>query len=349
MWGGIKRFIGTTPGRITLVALAVLTVAGSFLYLGVFLSIPTFLLFGLALPIYTGWKRPRTLALAGLVVLLVSAPLASLVEAQALRSPSPAASSDNFLPVGSGGSVLQNARVSPFTGPGGGNYTFTVTVNPKYIPTAFGILWFASLYVSTCPGATGNSSPYCNPGYAFVYRNITFPANTTTPQAVTFSAVLHGSNIWWWQMSATARNLTTGVVHWIFLDPGNSYNAVQGPVSGDFLSTFEIVLPNLFVEMLFYLGSVFFFALLVYVFFKSREKRRKAEAEAMMPGPTSGPGTPAAGAPSPEAGGGAPKVKVDERACPKCGAVVYPGETTCWKCGAALNAVGAGPLPSKSP
>lgn len=349
MWGGIKAFIGTPAGRVTLVVLAIVTLVGSFLYLGVFLAIPTFLLFALAIPIYTGWKRPRTLALAGLAALLISAPLASLVEAQALRSPSPSASSDNFLPTGNGGSVLQNAHVNPFTGPAGGTFTWSVTVNPAYVPRGYSTPWFAAIYVSTCPGATGNSSPYCNPGYAFVTRNFTFPANTTTSQVVTFSTQLHGVNIWWWQMALGVRNTTTGSTLYIFLDPGNSYGGVQGPVTGDFLSTFGIVVPNIFVEMLFYQGSVFFFALLVYILFKNRERRRKAEAEAMMMGPAPGAPPPPMAPGESAAPGGATPAKVDERACPKCGAVVYPNEKTCWKCGTVLTAPTSAPLPSQSP
>ena len=51
---------------------------------------------------------------------IVAAPLGSVWEAQIVREPSPVGSSDNFAPYGNGGSVLQNAKVTPFTGAGGG-------------------------------------------------------------------------------------------------------------------------------------------------------------------------------------------------------------------------------------
>jgi hypothetical protein len=349
--GGLKAFFATPAGKGTLVALAIVTLTASFLYLGPFVAIPTFLLFGLAVPIYSGWKRPRALAAIGLVALLVAIPVASLIEVEMLRAPSGAASSSSGYPYGNGAPVVSNAVVSPFTGADGATYTFSATVTPANVPKNDSSPLWLDLFVSTCPGATGNSSPYCTSGYPFVARNFTFPANFTSPQTVTFDVQLNGTNLWWWQMAAAFRSPTTSTnLTWAFLDLSNGYGAVQGPVSGTFADTFGLVLIPISLAMLLYPGSVFFFALLVYTFFKSREarKRREAAAATMAP-PGSGPG-PAplpVGTPSdPTGAGGATAPPPPERACPNCGAVVYPNETQCWKCGVALTGAPATPLKS---
>lgn len=337
-FGGLKAFVGKPVGRATLVVVAILTLTGSFLYLGPILAIPTFLLFGLALPIYLGWKVPRQLAIVGIVVLVAAAPVASLLETQMLRQPSPSASSDSVLPYGEGGSVLSAAHVDPFTGAAGGSYTFSVTVNSQYVPRGLTLAW-VTLFVSTCAGATGNASPTCPSGYPFFAQNHSWPNSTSGPTVLTFSQTLPGANLWWWQVGAAARNTTSNAsLTWIFLDPANGYGAVQGPVSGDYASTLGLALPAVFVTMLFYPGLVFFIALLVYVFFKRREQRRKMAAQAATLPTGAPPATPSAPETPPAAG---------ERSCPNCKAVVYPNEAACWKCGAPLGGAPSGtPLPS---
>jgi hypothetical protein len=337
----IKRFVATPLGRVTLLAISTLTLALAFVYAGPFVAIPTFLVFGLALPIYLGWKRPRSLALAGLAALLVAAPISAVLETQMLLVPSPPASSFDRLPYGNGGAVLQNATVSPFSAPSGAPFTFRVTVEPAHLPPNTRLLW-VELFVSTCPDATGNRTPPdCNVGFPYYERNYTFSSAPVSETPLTFVQPLVGTNIWWWTMIAGYHNLTSGQNGSILLFPSTGYPTVQGPVTGDFFSTLGLVVPSVYIGMLFYPGSVFFFALLIYMFFKARERRRAAARLGTPAGP-SGPTVPSA----PE-GAGPPEssTAVEERACPNCRAVVYAGETNCWKCGRPLSKTDR-PLPS---
>lgn len=341
---GIKRFFASRPGLLVLGLIAVGAMIGSFLYLGPFVAIPTLLLFGLAVPIYAGWKRPRTLALIGIVVLLVAAPLTSLADAQAIRVPSPAYSSDATPPSGNGGSVLDQAIVNPYTGASGGTYVFSVILNPQYVPANDSAPLWVELFVSTCPGATGNASPNCASGYPFVVSNKTLPANQTTPETLSFDVALSGPNIWWWQMAAVVESPRTSTnLTWIFLDVPNGYGAVQGPVTGDFLSTFAILVVPITEVMFLYSATVFFIALLVYMFLKAREARRKAAAAPMVgPDGSTPPATAGGGTTEPAA---PPTTAPNERSCPNCGAVVYPSESSCWKCGKPLSKGPSEPSP----
>ncbi|MCI4335725.1 MAG: hypothetical protein L3K17_00800 [Thermoplasmata archaeon] len=337
----VKSFVGKPVGRLLIAALATATLIGSFLLLSPVISIPTFLFFGLAIPIYLGWKRPRQLAIMGLAVLLVAAPIGSLWEAQIVRQPSPLGNSDNFAPYGNGGSVLQNAHVTPFDGAGGATYNFSVEVFPQYVPAnTSGLLW-VELFVTTCVGATGNNSPYCPTPYPFYSPNSTLPSNLTSPSTVYFDQPLSGSNIWWFQFATAYRSGPDQNLTWIFLDPNNGYGAIEGPVSGSYTSTVELVIPSLYQDMFFYPGAVFFLALLIYYVFKRREAARQGGAGPGSP-PASSPdvatsspstGSPPAGSPK----GSAPARGAAEMHCPNCQAVVYANETSCWKCGAALT------------
>jgi len=344
--GAIKRIFERSFGKILLGVLAGATLLGSFVYLGPLLSIAAFLFFAFAIPIYLGWKHAGQLALMGLIVMLVVAPIAATYEAATLRTPSPLANSSPLAPYGNGGSVLQGGTVTPFTGDAGGVYNFSVTVHPEFVPSnTTGLLWI-ELLVSTCPGANNSSSPLCGSGFPFVLVNQSVPANATAPYVVYFPETLNGTNLWWFQF-ATAYEQANGTgLTWILLDPGNAYGAVQGPVSGDFLSTVVLVLPLLYTWVFLYPGIVFFIAVLIYYLFKRREAARKAQMR--LPEPSASPttdGGPATGAPS-----GAPRVASTERHCPKCDAVIYPKETRCWRCGTDLPPEGApaadAPLPS---
>lgn len=335
----VKSFGAKPVGRLLLAALATGTLIGSFLELSPFIAIPTFLFFGLAVPIYLGWKRPRQLAIMGLAVLLVAAPIAAVGYTSEIRQPSPVASSDTYAPYGSGGAVLQNAQVHPFDGAGGGTYNFSVEVFPQYVPAnTSGLLW-VELFVTTCAGATGNTSPYCPSPYPFYSPNATLPTAPVTPFTVYFNQVLPGQNVWWFQFATAYRSGANGTLTWIFLDPGNGYGAVEGPVSGDYVSTWEIVLPTIYQDMFFYPGAIFYLGLLIYYLFKRREAARQGGASGPSP-----PGAPAP-TPAPASGGGgagppgAPPTP--ELRCPNCQAVVYPNETSCWKCGTALPKAGA--------
>lgn len=75
-------------GRAVWLALTIGLVLGAFVSPGgALLAIPAFLIFGLGIPIFLGLKRARYLALAGLVVVLVVAPLAGLVITTELFAP----------------------------------------------------------------------------------------------------------------------------------------------------------------------------------------------------------------------------------------------------------------------
>lgn len=346
--GPVKGFVARPWGRIVLAAVATATLLGSFLFIGALIAIPTFLFFGLAIPIYLGWKRPRQLAIMGLAALLVAAPIGAFYEAYEYRQPSPAANSDATLPYGNGGPVLQHATVTPYTGNNGGNFTFEVTVNPQFVPkNTSGVEW-VELFVTTCPGATGNSSPSCTAGYPFFNQNRSVDPNATQPYNVSFVQALPGPNIWWFQMAGAYVSGANHSVTWIFLDPQNFYGAVQGPVSGDYLSTVGIWVPTFYADLFFYPGAVFFIALLVYYVFKRREAARKAraaEAEESR-GPPTGPAAPSSPSTSaaPTTPSGTKPPAAAERRCPSCNAVVYANETSCWKCGTKLSGPTEAPL-----
>jgi hypothetical protein len=335
--GGWKQFGTTRVGRAVLMAVAILTLVGSLFYLGPYVSIAVLLLFGAAVPIYLGWKRPRQLAIAAFAVLLISAPLFSVVYADELRVPSPAESSNPAAPYGNGQAVLQNAVVSPFDGPEGANYTFTVVVHPEDLPTGTHAR-FLELFISDCPGATGNQSPSCPSGYAFYQLNHTFVANLTAPTTVTYGHILPGDDVWWWNLALAISNTSAPTSYtWVWLYSNGGYNGVQGPVSGDFLATTELILPAAYEVILIYPGLVFYIGLLIYVLLKNRENARKGGAGGTLP-----PSSPAGG--STPSAGPTPSTGPAERTCPNCGAVVYPNETSCWKCGRSLTE----PLPASS-
>jgi hypothetical protein len=330
-------------GRALLIAIAIVAVAWSFIYLGEVIAIGAFLLLGLILPIYFGWKRPRQLAIAGLVVLLLAAPISATLETNLIRTPVPVATSATTLPDGNGGAVLQNASVGPFNGASGTNFTFDVDVYPQYLPPNTTLLDVVFV-VSTCPTATGNqSSPYCSAGYPFFLQNHTFASTPNSTVELAFHQKLPGPDIWWWTMYAQTRN-TSGGYHTIFLLAGQGYSTIEGPVTGAWTDIFGIVVGQVYLYMFLYLGIVYYLALLAYTWFKVRESKRKTAA-----------GVPSAPAPPPPASPGAPTTAASptpaEEHCPKCNAVVYPNESQCWKCGTPLRGPGSAtpasaPLPS---
>ena len=321
--GSIRAFFSKPLGRVLFVAFVVLVLVGSTLYLGYLLAIPAFLLTGLALPIWLGWKRPRLLLFTGLAAILVAGPIASALEVNTLQTPSPPSASASGTPYS--GAVLRNATVHPFRGAVGGSYTFTVDVRPAYLPAgSSGVLW-VDLFLSTCPGAISNSDVACGSGYPYFSQNTTY--NSTSPNPVSWTLKLGGPNVWWWSSGAGYRNASNHIV-WVFLSPGGGYApTVEGPVTGSSFALFGLILPLIYVPLFLYTGTVYFVALLLYVWFKARERRRKglpAQPTVSVPRSTSGPSS------------SAPPAR-PEAACPNCGAVVYAGETRCWKCGAPLT------------
>ena len=354
-----RDFVQKPLGRGLLIALAILVVVGAYGYLQQpILAIPALLIFGLGLPIWLGIKRPRYLAIAGIVIILIAAPLSGLPIAQSLRAPITPATSLTDLPGTNGHALLANATVSPYTGSTSTNFTWTVTVDPAGIPTGNTTPVLLYLYLSTCPGATSGTSPptWCSAGYPFIQLNGSSQIPTPFNHSVT--ATFHyqiGSNgIWDWQMGVYTFNNTThkGFYQNLVGDP--QYNALEGPVVGDYATTYSELLPLILTTSLVYLALPYYLVLLLYMFFKSRERRRKeTAARAAGPVPPTGSAPPGAGTP-PLGGrkGGAPPPAsevapvVPERACPNCNAVVYENETSCWKCGANLRS--GSPLPSSS-
>jgi hypothetical protein len=356
--GGFRRFLQSSAGKALLIAATILLVFASFVYVQTLIAIPVFLLFGLAVPIWAGLKAPKFLALSGLVVILLVAPIANAAITQEIMTPLPDATSSTGLPFSSGSSpVLQNAAVTPYVGGTSTNFTWQVTVYPQYLPYPNSTLQWITLYISSCPGATGNSSPNCSPGYSLWALNDSLNGTTTTT-TVTFHYTIGSQGIWDWQMELAYVNGTKGNLTYQLLVGDATYNGLEGPVVGTFSTVFVSLLPTLYLDVLLFLGLPFYVVLLLYMVFKSRE-RRKQDAQRRAAGPTpsdeagSAPGSSGSLPPT----GVVPAVPTSaapvstEGACPNCGAVVYANETTCWKCGAAIKAppTGSAPLPSSGP
>jgi hypothetical protein len=342
----IKAFFAKPLGRITLLAIIALVLAGSAIYLGYLIAIPVFLLVGLAFPIYLGWTRPRTLFLVGLSALLVAGPIVTAGTVSLLLTPSPSVNGQVFAPFTQ--SVLQNATVHPYTRTGTGDFTFTVDVNPAFLPSGHRsqVLWI-DFFLSTCPDAMTNNSSSCGGlnAYPFHFQNFSY-ANSSAKQTVTFVQAVGGTNVWWWTMGAGFNN-STGAINWIYLQPGNGYTTAEGPVTGGYLAIYTLILPAIYFTVFIYPGLVFFLGVLVYLFLKMRQRRRAGGAPA-VPAPTvpstTTPGTSTTPGPVTPAAPSRP-----ELSCPKCGAVVYAGETRCWKCGTPLTSGPEPPAPEDQP
>jgi len=353
-----RRFLGSRVGRVLLIAVTILVVFASYVYVEALLAIPVFLLFGLALPIWAGLKRPRYLALSGLVVVLIVAPLSTVAITQEVRSPVPLVSSLTDLP-GTTGALLQNAGVSPYTGTTSTNFTWSVTISPAGIPKGNSSPLWLNLYISTCPGATSTSPPsWCSAGYPFTLLNSSqfcpLPLTLTAPMSCTFSSTIGSNGIWDWQMGIYTKNNTTGHLFFQTLVGDSTYNGIEGPVVGDFGTTYFELLGTIYIDDALFLGGSFFVILLVYVLFKNRERRRN-EARQRSAGPVPPSGGPPRGAeplPAPETRPASERAaappSTPEKSCPNCNAVVYANETRCWKCGADLTESAGPPLPSSS-
>jgi hypothetical protein len=347
-----RRFLSTRLGQVFLVALAALVVFVTYAFVLAVIAIPAFLLFGLAVPIWSGQKRPRFLAVLGLVVVLVVAPTATYVFTEGVRTPVGTADSGVGVPFSTGTALMQNATVSPYIGSADTNFTWTVTIVPKSVPPNNSTPVELDLFISTCPGATGNNSPNCQQPYPFtLLTNTSLPPNATVPYNVTFHYRIGSDGIWDWQMGIYTKNRTTGTPYFQLLIGDPTYNGIQGPIVGTFTTTYSELVATVYFQDLLFLGAPFFFVLLIYMLFKNRERRRKeALQRAMGPVPPSapaggGPGAPSgAPLPSSKTSPGAPGVPpavpatVQEFNCPNCNAVVYAGEKSCWKCGASVPA-----------
>lgn len=346
--GRIRRFLQSPVGRILLILLAVLVVFATYVYVQVIVAIPALLLFGLALPIWVGLKRPRFLALAGLVIVLTVAPISTLVITQEIQTPVGLASSATGLANTTGNPLMQDAGVHPYTGTASTNFTWTVKITPQNNSPGYWPPVWLNLYISTCPGATGNNSPFCTQPYPFMTFNQTLP-NQTAPYTETFHYKIGTNGIWDWQMGIYSKNKVTGKLFFQLLAGDPSYNGIEGPAVGGFWVIYsELILTVYFQDFLF-LGAPFYFVLLVYMLFKNREKRRKetqdraptpiAQGDSTASAPPSSKASPLPSSQGPpgSADSPAPPAGAPELNCPKCNAVVYAGEKSCWKCGAPLS------------
>ena len=270
----LRGFVQTPVGKALLIALALLVTFASYVYVETLVAIPAMLLFGLALPIWAGIKAPRYLALSGLVILLLIAPLSNLVITQDIMTPIPASSSANTLPSGNGGSVLQNALVTPYVGGAEKNFTWTVTVFPQVHPGGqFQPSLVESVHFRRRPGATGNNSPSCSASYPFFELNDTAIVGITSETNVTFHYQVGSDGIWDWQMSLLlsrqydARpqlHLPRGRPH-VQRDRGTRCGKATPRMS-------ESLLLTLYFDDFLFLEAPFYFVLLIYMILKRRER-----------------------------------------------------------------------------
>ena len=355
---GLRRFMQGPLGRVLLIAIAIVVTAFTYAYLYALIAIPVMLIVGLMLPIYLGIKRIRFLAILGLVILLASAPIATIVLTQEVMTPIPPASSPTNFPGANGGALLQDASVSPYLGSTSTNFTWNVTVYERYVPAGNDSPYLLSLYISTCPGATGPNDPNCNAGYPFYTLNRTLaPLATNATEVVSFHFVFPSDGIWAWQMGAFLNNTTSPSTHnatFIQLVGDALYNGLEGPVVGGFLTTYEQLVLSVYLNVVVYLGIPFYVVLVIYLYIKRRQGARgSAAARAPGPVPSESPATdapPAAGVPPvAPATTDASAPRRPEMPCPNCGAVVYPNETTCWKCGTKLPGGGSAAPPADAP
>ena len=359
--GGLRGFFRTAPGKVAFLLIVIGATFGTFTYVSTVLAIPLLMVMGIGFPLYLGLRRPRFLALSALVVLVVVAPLSTLVFSDELLIPPAAVSSPGAGPYEIGGSVLQNATISPFSGGSGTNFTWNVAVYPRFLQSSLnGTNWSndsLKLFVSTCPGATSSNTSYCGGAFTLITLSQRFasragPSNGTV---FTFHQPIGGKGIWSWQIQLVIQNVSNASnPSLISLSGDPTFNGVEGPIVGGFATAYGALIGTVYEIELIYLGLPFYFVLLLYVWFKQRETRRKqmirraaqAMAAAGAPGQSSTPGAPSGGPPGPSAAAPASS----ELACPSCGAVIYANETKCWKCGASLGApTGGTPLPTSGP
>jgi hypothetical protein len=354
---GLRGFVQKPVGRALFIAFAILATAFTYSYISPLIAIPVVILVGFAFPIWLGLKRLRFLALLGLVILLIAAPVANVVLTQDVLVPIGPAASPTDLPGGGGGAVMQNAAVSPFVGTTSTVFTWNVTIVPAYIPKGNDTPYLLQLYLSTCPGATSTNDPNCGAGYPFYILNQTFAADAFTNKTsvvVSFSYQFTTDSIWAWQMGLFLNNSSSPATHnatFILLVGDPTYNGLEGPVVGTFATTYEQLLLTVYLNVFVYLGIPYYVVLLLYMVIKRRQfQQGSALARSAGPvppesGPSNAPVTPAA---ETTASASPSVARRPEVPCPNCGAVVYPNETTCWKCGAKLGGGGTAgaPLPS---
>ena len=337
--GRVRAFFNSRLGLLVLIAIAIVLTAASFLVGEYLTAAIAALLFGLGIPVWMGHKSIKWLAIVGVVILAVSPAVTTAFEVPVVLQPTAAASSSN--------NILQNATVSPYFAGPGTSFTWSVQVNFSRIPSGNESVNM-TLYLSTCPGATGPNDPNCNAGYPFYkYPSTENVTNLTGRRTITFTEAVASSNIWDWQMSLfynyTNHSGKNGT--YVFLVGDATYNGIAGPVvASGWGGVYGLIVAAIYSDYL-VVGVVFFIGLLVYAFFKQRRVRREQAANRAAPAPEEARGGSAPAGRSgsaPLASGAARPPPTQELACPNCGAVVYPKETFCWKCGTSLSAPPSG-------
>ncbi len=253
--------------------------------------------------------------------------------------------------LGTSGAIMQNASVTPYVGSASTNFTWNVTIFPAEVPGANSSPLWLNLYISTCPGATSpTNDPNCNAGYPFWLLNYTFQGNLSGATTISFHFTPGSDSIWTWQMGLFLRNYSAAPgsnasFTYLLLQGDPVYNGLEGPVTGDFATTYSQLVLTVYLNDLIYLGIPYFVVLLVYSYITRRKATRadmvKRAAGATPTDAPGGSGPPAPRTDAPEAQLKRPPAapRRPEMNCPNCGAVVYANETTCWKCSTPISNV----------
>ncbi len=221
----------TGAGRAVLIAFTLAVVFVSYAYVSPIIAIPAILIVGLFVPIYLGLKRPRYLALSGLVVVLLVAPIATVVFTQEIMAPVPAAASSPSLPYGGNGSVLQNATVSPFNGGTGTSFTWSVTIYPQYLTSSLQFPVERGTYayhVGAVPGYRSSAPSGNLTVQSFASINLSFAA---AAQAVTFSETGLGAGSSW-TVTLDGTTSTSSTTSLVFDVRNGTYNYTVAATDG---------------------------------------------------------------------------------------------------------------------
>ena len=224
----------TPYGRAALPAAAIIITFGTYVYISSLLAIPAILVFGLGVPIWAGLKRPRYLALSGLVVILVVAPLSTAVFVQEIRTPISPVSANSTTSFSGTGPLLAYAEVTPASGNSSTNFTWSAIVQPQYTPPDYGSPSGVELFVSSCSGALNSTTAGCPPGYSFHEFTQNFSAPLGRATSVNFHYKIGAVGEWSWQMAVLLPNGTAGAlpnaISPFYLQGDGANNGLDGPL-----------------------------------------------------------------------------------------------------------------------
>ncbi len=231
----------TPYGRAALPAATILITFGTYVYISSLLAIPAILVFGLGVPIWAGLKRPKYLALSGLVIILLVAPISSAALVQEIRTPVGPIDSGSTTSFNGTGSVLAYAEVSPATGNASTNFTWSAIVQPQYTPPGYGSPAGVELIVTSCSGALSSTAPDCPP-FSFREFTHTFSAALGPPTSVVFHYQIGAVGEWYWQMAVLLPNGTSGAapgtISPFYLTGDGANNGINGPLVLPYSTTY---------------------------------------------------------------------------------------------------------------